>query len=90
MLCRIYTTTSSTTNVSGYNVYIWGLQLEFGTIATQYIENKSMFTNILPSSNTNMLMKTTNVGNTYIKSTYDEVTGNLPITNGLILYMDLP
>jgi hypothetical protein len=33
-------------------------------------------------------MKTTNAGNNYVKSSYDEVTGNLPVTDGLVFYMD--
>ena len=85
---RVYVTTNSTTNVNGYSVYIWGPQLEFGLTPTTYIPNTGIFTNILPLANTNMVMKTAGTGNNYIKSTYDEVTGNLPVTDGLILYMD--
>ena len=92
LMCRVYTTTNSTTNVTGYNVYVWGAQLEFGLTATPYISNPNggQFGNILPLANTNVVMKTTNTGNNYIKSIYDEVyTGPLNmVTNGLTLYMD--
>jgi len=88
LMWRVYTTTNSTTNVNGYSVYIWGPQLEFGLTPTTYIPNTGIFRNILPLANTNMVMKTAGTGNNYIKSTYDEVTGNLPVTDGLILYMD--
>lgn len=88
LVWRIYTTTNSTTNVAGYNVYIWGPQLEFGLTPTTYIENGGTFTNILPLANTNMVMKTTNTGNTFIKGTYDEYSKMSPITEGLIFNVD--
>jgi hypothetical protein len=90
LICRVYTTTNSTTNVNGYNVYVWGAQLEFGLVATPYISNPNggQFGNILPLANTNIVMKTINTGNTFIKGSYDEFNKNISVTDGLIMYLD--
>jgi hypothetical protein len=90
LVWRVYTTTNGVTNVIGNSVYVWGPQLEFGLTPTTLIQNNGNFTNTLPLANTNMVMKTTNTGNTFVKDTFDEVyTGGLNmVTNGLTLYMD--
>jgi hypothetical protein len=90
LVWRVYVTTNGVTNVIGNSVYVWGPQLEFGLTPTTLIQNNGNFTNTLPLANTNMVMKTTNTGNTFIKDTFDEVyTGGLNmVTNGLTLYMD--
>tara|TARA_R110000868_G_scaffold260600_1_gene518746 strand:- start:88 stop:2664 length:2577 start_codon:yes stop_codon:yes gene_type:complete len=86
MVCRVYVRTQGVTNVIGDTVYIWGSQMELGLNPTTYIRNRALYSVNLPLAPA--AMKTTNTGNTFIKSTFDEVTGNLPVTNGLILYMD--
>jgi hypothetical protein len=74
--------------VIGNSVYVWGSQLEFGLTPTTLIRNAGNFTNTLPLANTNMVMKTTNTGNTFIKGTYDEYSKMSPITEGLIFNVD--
>ena len=88
LVWRVYTTTNGVTNVIGNNVYVWGPQLEFGLAPTTLIRNAGNFINTLPLANTNMVMKTTNTGNTFIKDTFDEVTGNISNTDNLIGYYD--
>jgi hypothetical protein len=88
LVWRVYTTTNGVTNVIGNNVYVWGPQLEFGLSPTTLIRNAGNFINTLPLANTNMVMKTTNTGNTFIKGTYDEYSKMSPITEGLISNID--
>jgi hypothetical protein len=88
LVWRVYTTTNGVTNVIGNSVYVWGPQLEFGLTPTTLIQNNGNFTNTLPLANTNMVMKTTNTGNTFIKNTYDEYSKMSPITEGLIFNID--
>ena len=88
LMWRVYVTTNSTTNVIGNNVYVWGPQLEFGLAPTALIRNTGNYTNNLPLANTNMVMKTVNTGNTFIKNTYDEYSKMSPITEGLIFNID--
>jgi hypothetical protein len=65
---------------------MWGAQLELGTTATTYIRNDSFYSVNLPLAPA--VMKTTNTGNTFIKDTFDEVTGNISNTDKLIGYYD--
>ena len=64
-------------------IYIWGSQLEIGNQATIY---EATGANAIPSSNT--LSKLDTTGNHYLLGTYDEVSGILPVTDGLVLYLD--
>ena len=75
--CRVYVTTNSTTNVIGNSVYIWGAQLEYGLIATQYISNGGIYSNVLPASNSiSKLDSSNNVASLYIKGEFNEVDYN--------------
>jgi hypothetical protein len=74
--------------VIGNSVYVWGPQLEFGLTPTTLIRNTGNYTNNLPLANTNMVMKTINTGNTFIKGSYDEYNKNITVTDGLIMYLD--
>ena len=85
---RVYVTTNGVTNVIGNSVYVWGPQLEFGLTPTTLIRNAGNFINTLPLANTNMVLKTTNTGNTFVKGTYDEYSKMSPITEGLIFNID--
>ena len=68
--------------VSGNYAYVWGPQIEVGSLPTIYSS-----TNIgRPSSN--VLSKLDTAGNHYLSGTYDEVSGILPVTDGLVLYLD--
>jgi hypothetical protein len=88
LMWRVYVTTNGVTNVIGNSVYVWGPQLEFGLTPTTLIRNTGNYTNTLPLANTNMVMKTTNTGNTFVKGTYDEYSKMSPITEGLIFNID--
>jgi hypothetical protein len=74
VVCRVYVTTQGTTNVSGYNVNIWGGQLETGITPTPYIKNSGIYYNVLPASNS--VSKVDNTGSNYIAGQYDEITYN--------------
>jgi hypothetical protein len=65
--------------------YLWGCQCEEGNTATTYVATGA---NSIPAPT--FVQRTTNTGNTYVKTLYDEVyTGSLNmVTNGLTLYMD--
>jgi hypothetical protein len=66
---------TSTVNYLGDGVsgiYIWGSQIEQGTVATIYVP--TALNSLTPSSNT--LSKLDSVGNYYTKGTIDEVTFN--------------
>jgi hypothetical protein len=67
---------------TGYT-YIWGLQLEQNSVATIYEPTNTLG---LPSQNS--IIKVENTGNTYTIGNYDEWTGIVPTTNGLILNLD--
>jgi len=71
-------------NSSGFvDFLIWGIQVEIGSAATIY---EATGANAIPSSNT--LSKLDTTGNHYLLGTYDEVSGILPVTDGLVLYLD--
>ena len=86
MVCRVYVRTQGVTNVIGDTVYIWGSQMELGLNPTTYIRNRALYSVNLPLAPA--AMKTTNTGNTFIKDTFDEVTGNISNTDNLIGYYD--
>jgi len=60
--------------------------MELGLNPTTYIRNRALYSVNLPLAPA--AMKTTNTGNTFIKNTYDEATGVLRTTDGLIFYFD--
>ena len=65
------------------DVLVWGAQLEQNSVASIYQPVNA--SNLITSTFT---QRVTNTGNTYVLRSYDEVTGVLPISNGLIYYFD--
>jgi hypothetical protein len=72
-----------TTGNGSSGIYIWGVQVEQGSIATMYVPTLAT-TAPVPT----FAQRTEVSGNVYVKGIYDEVTGILPVTSGLTLNFD--
>lgn len=80
---RIWLGTYTSTNFAPTSILIWGAQLELGNTATQYIQTGA---NAVPTPR--FVQSTSNTGNVFIKSIYDEYSKMSPITEGLIFNID--
>ena len=67
----------------GQYMYFWGYQIEQATSPSIYVRTGA---NAIIANTFNQ--RTVNTGNTYIRGNYDEVTGTLGTTNGLVAYFD--
>jgi len=80
-------TTGTTTVYTGdgtSGLYAWGHQVEFGSVATDYIPMNAAGVMATPR----FVQRLTANGTNYVKANYDEFTGILPVTKGLILNLD--
>lgn len=75
MECRVYVRDQGSSNVAGEYVYIWGEQLELGTVMNPYVKNSGGTFKINPLS-TKTARKVDSSGSIYIKDIFDEVTYN--------------
>ena len=72
------------TDQQNVTLYYWSPQLELGAVATDYEPTDANGLPLTPG----MVQRVTNKGNHYVAGNYDEVSGILATTNGLVANFD--
>ena len=72
------------TDVQNVTLYYWSPQLELGAVATDYEPTDANGLPLTPG----MAQRVTNQGRHYVTGNYDEVSGILATTDGLVLNLD--
>jgi hypothetical protein len=78
--------TAAGDGVSG--IYVWGAQLELGSTATMYVPTGAFSQPYQPIPQPSAASKLDANGNMYLAGNYDEYTGVLATTNGLVYHLD--